>query len=142
MASLAPWLLLPLLASAHAEDARETCVPLVIEGLRSERGLLWVAAFDDAEAFEHTREDRVTTNLPVQGGRMETELCGLVGERVGVAVFHDENSNKNLDTVLSIPREGFGFSRNPSLWKGKPRFDEIALVLDGSPLVIELIYLF
>jgi uncharacterized protein (DUF2141 family) len=142
MASLASWLLLLLLHPAHADQAGGACVPLVIEGLRSPSGVLWVAAFDDAEAFERTREERVSFSLPVQGAQVRTELCGLVGERVGVAVFHDENSNKNLDTVLAIPREGFGFSRNPSLWSGKPRFDEIALVLDGDPLVIELIYLF
>ncbi|MDB5721533.1 MAG: hypothetical protein JWP15_2151 [Alphaproteobacteria bacterium] len=39
-----------------------------------------------------------------------------------LAIFHDENGNKKLDTFLGIPREGFGFSRNPTVRFGPPRF--------------------
>ena len=33
-----------------------------------------------------------------------------------------ENGNGRLDTTLGIPREGVGFSRNPRLTFGPPRF--------------------
>ena len=39
-----------------------------------------------------------------------------------LAVIHDENSNARLDTFAGIPREGFGFSRDPPLRFGPPRF--------------------
>ncbi len=39
-----------------------------------------------------------------------------------VALFHDENGNGKLDTSLGIPREGIGFSNNPRLLFGPPRF--------------------
>jgi uncharacterized protein (DUF2141 family) len=39
-----------------------------------------------------------------------------------IAVIHDENDNHKLDTLLGIPREGFGFSRNPAIGFGPPRF--------------------
>ncbi len=40
-----------------------------------------------------------------------------------IALIHDENSNNKLDTFMGIPREGFGFSRNPAIRFGPPKFD-------------------
>ncbi len=39
-----------------------------------------------------------------------------------LAVIHDENDNGKLDTFMGMPREGFGFSRNPGIGFGPPRF--------------------
>ena len=39
-----------------------------------------------------------------------------------VALIHDENANGKLDTALMIPREGFGFSNNPAIGFGPPKF--------------------
>lgn len=39
-----------------------------------------------------------------------------------IALIHDENGNGRLDKVLGIPREGFGFSRNPAIRFGPPKF--------------------
>jgi uncharacterized protein (DUF2141 family) len=142
MTALARWLLITLAAPAHAQEPEAPCVPLRIEGLRSASGVVHVAVFDDAESYVRSREDRAHFLVPAVAGSLDTQLCGLGAARVAVAVFHDENLNTELDTVAGIPREGFGFSRNPSLWRGKPRFDEVAVVLDDESLVIELIYLF
>jgi uncharacterized protein (DUF2141 family) len=49
-----------------------------------------------------------------------------------VAVIHDENSNNRLDTFAGIPREGFGFSRNPAIRFGPPRFAAARFVLDSD----------
>jgi len=39
-----------------------------------------------------------------------------------LSAFHDENGNAKLDTFARIPREGFGFSRNPAIRFGPPSF--------------------
>jgi len=49
-----------------------------------------------------------------------------------VAVIHDENSNSKLDTFAGIPREGFGFSRNPAIAFGPPRFTAARFTLDSD----------
>ena len=60
-----------------------------------------------------------------------------------VSVFHDENRDRNLNTFLGIPREGFGFSRNPRVRFGAPRFDAVVMSFaDGfTPLAIRMQYL-
>jgi uncharacterized protein (DUF2141 family) len=42
-------------------------------------------------------------------------------------VLHDENGNNKVDTMLGIPREGVGFSRNPRLMFGPPRFEAVRI---------------
>ena len=49
-----------------------------------------------------------------------------------IAVIHDENDNARLDTVLGIPREGFGFSRNPAIGFGPPRFTAARFAIDDG----------
>ena len=49
-----------------------------------------------------------------------------------VAVIHDANGNAKLDTMMGIPREGFGFSRNPPRGFGAPSFAATRFRLDGD----------
>jgi uncharacterized protein (DUF2141 family) len=47
--------------------------------------------------------------------------------------FHDENMNEKLDVNwLGIPKEGFGFSNNPSMSFGPPSFDKTVFELNES----------
>jgi uncharacterized protein (DUF2141 family) len=57
--------------------------------------------------------------------------AGLIGVSAinpgsyALSAIHDENRNGRLDTFLGIPREGFGFSRNPVIRFGPPRFTQV-----------------
>jgi uncharacterized protein (DUF2141 family) len=63
-------------------------------------------------------------SLPVRG-QPKLHFGGLAPGSYVIAVIHDENGNGRLDTFLKIPREGFGFSRNPRIRMGPPRFEEV-----------------
>ena len=52
-------------------------------------------------------------------------LSGLAPGRYALSLIHDENGNGRLDTVAGIPKEGFGFSRNPAIRFGPPRFSAV-----------------
>ena len=67
---------------------------------------------DDANAVART--------IPAGAGALT--IPGLPTGDYAVAVIHDENGNARLDTFAGIPREGFGFSRNPVIRFGPPRF--------------------
>jgi len=50
-----------------------------------------------------------------------------------VAVFHAENNETQLQTnFLGIPKEGYGFSRNPSSAFGPPGFGDAAYSYPGG----------
>ena len=49
-----------------------------------------------------------------------------------IAVVHDENSNNKMDMALFMPKEGFGFSRNPTITVGPPSFKSASFVVAGD----------
>ena len=57
---------------------------------------------------------------------------GLPSGGYAVSLFHDENGNGKLDTFVGIPREGVGFSRNPALMFGPPKFNAARFAVGGG----------
>ena len=70
-------------------------------------------------------------------------FTGLEAGTWALGVIHDENSNGRLDTFLAVPREGFGFSRNPRLRMGPPRYEEVRVPVNAgrATLVVRMTYL-
>jgi uncharacterized protein (DUF2141 family) len=52
-------------------------------------------------------------------------ISGIMPGSYALSVIHDENRNGKLDTFLGVPREGFGFSHNPVIRFGPPRFAQV-----------------
>ncbi len=61
-----------------------------------------------------------------------------------LALVHDENGNGKLDTVMGIPKEGFGFSKNPAIRFGPPSFKSAGVTIVGgrSDESVKIKYLF
>lgn len=49
-----------------------------------------------------------------------------------IALLHDENANSKMDMAVFLPREGFGFSRNPVIVTGPPKFKSAAFAIDTA----------
>jgi uncharacterized protein (DUF2141 family) len=73
----------------------------------------------DAGRFPECDSQALRT-VPAAQPRLRVE--GLPTGAYAVSLFHDENRNGKLDTLMGIPREGFGFSRNPPVRFGPPKF--------------------
>ena len=93
-----------------------------IDHVRSAKGMLRICLTADAANFPSCVDDKdaVTRNVPAATHGLR--FTGLPYGNYAVAVIHDENGNSKLDTFAGIPREGFGFSRNPPIRFGAPRF--------------------
>ncbi len=61
-----------------------------------------------------------------------------------LALIHDENGNGKLDTVFGIPKEGFGFSKNPAIRFGPPSFKSsgFTIVAGRTDESVKIKYLF
>ncbi len=94
-----------------------------VEGLRSGKGQLLVCLTADPAHFPDCQSDPESRRLtvPARAGG-ELRFAGLPSGDYAIALIHDENGNNKLDTLLGIPREGFGFSRNPAIGFGPPKF--------------------
>jgi uncharacterized protein (DUF2141 family) len=80
--------------------------------------------------------------LPIVNGTARIALGSLAPGSYAVSVFHDANANGKLDTFAGIPKEGYGFSRNPPFRPRAPKFTEAQLdIADNSTTVINLRYI-
>jgi uncharacterized protein (DUF2141 family) len=105
---------------------------LDVAGLRSAKGVLRVCLTAVADNFPKCIDDAASTTRSVPAGSGGFRFAGLPRGDYAVAIIHDENGNGKLDTIAGIPREGFGFSRNPPIRFGPPRFAAARFTAAGT----------
>jgi uncharacterized protein (DUF2141 family) len=132
--------LTPLLISAAAPGD----VALSVAGQRSTRGLLQVCLTRDPAHFPACVNDEAAIKRTVLASQTQLTFQDLPSGVYAISLFHDENRNGRLDTILGIPREGFGFSRNPPIRFGAPRFSaaRFSVASGESAERVRLKYLF
>ncbi len=125
---LAPLLLLlTLAAAAPAAD-----LDVRLERLRSQKGVVHLCLTRNPAHFPDCGKDPRAVKRTVPGGTGSIRFAGLEPGGYALSAFHDENRNERLDTFLAIPREGFGFSRNPVIRFGPPRFDQVRVEIGSG----------
>jgi len=123
-----------MLLLGAAAPAAETGGPLEIEmtGLRSAKGVVRLCLVRDPADFPDCRDGKgaLKRTLPASNPRIRFE--GLAPGDYAITAIHDANGNAKLDTMLGIPREGFGFSRNPAIRFGPPRYKDARFTLGAD----------
>jgi uncharacterized protein (DUF2141 family) len=111
------------IVGAAPPPAAELSVSLA--GLRSGKGIVRMCLTQAAARFMECKESGAATlNVPAaKAGRVA--LPHLRPGTYALLVIHDENGNGKLDMTFGIPREGFGFSNNPTIHMRPPRAEEV-----------------
>lgn len=94
--------------------------------------MLRICLTADPKNFPGCVDDTHAVTRSVPASTPEIHFEGLPYGHYAIAVIHDANNNAKLDTLLGIPREGFGFSRNPAINFGPPRFKAAEFVLESE----------
>lgn len=106
---------------------------VTVQGIKSAKGVIRLALCPPNAGFPDCRTKEVrTASLPIANGTARIALSGLAPGSYAVSVFHDANANGKLDTFAGIPKEGYGFSRNPPFRPRAPKWAEAELSLTGS----------
>lgn len=140
---LAPLAGLALAQPGAADPAAQASLQVTVTGIKSAKGVIRLALCPPDAGFPDCKAKVVrTVALTISGGTAQTTLTGLAPGTYAVSVFHDANSNGKLDTFAGIPREGYGFSRNPPFKPRAPRFAEAQVDVSGaSSAAIKLRYI-
>lgn len=122
-------LIAPLLIFLAAARGPTADLEISIEKLRNLKGELHFCLTREPAHFPDCKRDpkAVTRSAPATAGRIR--IAGLAPGSYALAIFHDENRNRKLDMLIGIPREGFGFSRNPVVRFGAPKFRQVRIDL-------------
>lgn len=100
-------------------------IELSIDGIENNRGVLQVAIWKSSAGFPEDYRQAVFLRTQSLDNLNSIVFDDVPAGQYGVAVYHDENE----DTVLNrgrfgIPKEGVGFSQNPRIRFGPPKFDK------------------
>lgn len=128
---VAPALLLGPLLLGASPAAR---LDVDIEALRSPKGQLLVCLTRDATHYPDCTGDDQARHATVPAGAPVARFADLPSGDYAIALIHDENGNGRLDTFAGVPREGVGFSRNPRLMFGPPRFAAARFAVGNAPV--------
>lgn len=119
---------LPLMGATPAAG-----LDVTVAGLRSLKGAVRVCLTTRPDHFPNCQDDPLARRLTVAAaGAATLRFANLPSGDYALALIHDENGNARLDTFAGIPREGVGFSRNPRLGFGPPRFAASAMMLSSG----------
>lgn len=106
-----------------------------ISGMRNLKGQIMICLTRNAKAFPDCSNDGDARKLLVPAANASSILFKDVAPGTyAVAIVHDENKNNKMDLRLFIPKEGFAFSRNPTITVGPPKFRNAAFVVGDTDL--------
>ncbi len=111
---------------------------VLIQGAQSDAGTVAVTLFDRAEGFpmDASKAQRVQW-AKLTERQAKVLFAELAPGTYAVAVFHDQNGNRKLDTnFLGIPSEPAAASRQAKGKMGPPKFADAAITLGQGPLSI------
>lgn len=140
-------LILALAASPEMARAGNPGVTLdiAVSGLRSIHGNVLVCLTANPKFFPNCdkdpagRKQRVAAN---QAG--DIRFDDVQPQTYAVSLIHDENANNKMDLAIFMPKEGFGFSRNPRIGMGPPKFSSAAFSVGAKNehLAVAMKYMF
>jgi uncharacterized protein (DUF2141 family) len=129
--------------SSPASPAPSTSAPsrstitVRIQGLRNDRGTVLVAIYDNERSFAKKRDPLAGAEAPPKNRGAVVVFSDIKPGRYALAFFQDENNNKDLDTsLLGVPTEPFGFSRDAVGRVGPPSFAAAAIVIPAGPVSV------
>ncbi|KGB52946.1 hypothetical protein FG91_03124 [Sphingopyxis sp. LC81] len=95
------------------------------------KGQILVCLTTNPKAFPDCSKDKGSVRMAVKAAEAaDFAVRAPATGTYAIAVVHDENSNNKMDTAIFLPKEGFGFSRNPTITVGPPSFKSASFVVE------------
>jgi uncharacterized protein (DUF2141 family) len=112
-------------------QGRTSALIINISGFDNSQGVAKVALINSKENYEAEKPYQ-GFNFKIIDNRVVKTLRLPHGE-YAIKVYHDENSNDELDTrMFGIPKERYGFSNDAKGSFGPPEYEAAAFVLDSE----------
>lgn len=115
-----------------------TWVNVVADGMRNSNGKLVVTIYpDDRRRFLASKGEVNVGKVDAKQGSTRARVCIPRTGVYAIAVYHDEDGGGKFDRGL-LPKEGYGFSNNPSTIAGLPAFSGVRLNISKPGLTTHI----
>jgi uncharacterized protein (DUF2141 family) len=111
-----------------------------IDGIKAQRGQICLTVFSGSRGFpDNSKRALLSQCAKVAETPQTVTFPNLKAGNYAVAVIHDVNGDGALNrNPLGIPTEGFGFSNNPVIRIGPPKFGDSAVFIAGPNTNIQI----
>ncbi|APG61631.1 hypothetical protein LPB140_00890 [Sphingorhabdus lutea] len=122
--------------TARAATSTKSIIEINFTNIRNIKGKIMLCLTAQPKAFPDCSKDKEAISQIVTANGIGTvKLVVPKGGTYAISVIHDENSNGKMDMAIMIPKEGFGFSRNPAIGFGPPKFKSASFTIgDGMTI--------
>jgi uncharacterized protein (DUF2141 family) len=118
---------------------------VVVNNIEGKSGQVGFYLFNSADAFpNHTEKALLSGFVKTAGTSVEYTFTNIAAGTYAVYVFHDEDSDKKLDTnFIGMPKEGVGVSNNAKGHFGPPKYNDAKFEFNKAEqtITITLTYL-
>lgn len=112
---------------------------VVITGLENNDGEVLLALADSRDNYESKSKPYIGLKINIENREAVFLVEELPYGKYAVKVFHDENTNGELDTnFLGMPTEDYGFSNNVRGTFGPADYEDAKFSFDRHDLSIEI----
>ncbi len=106
-----------------------------ITNLENGDGNMSVALFNTQDGYENDNDFYTAVVYELESENFEAVLLNIPEGEYAISVYHDENSNNELDkALLGYPKEAYGFSNNPGKSLGKPSFEDVKFTITDEKI--------
>jgi len=114
-------------------------VDVSINGVRNSAGVIRCGLFASANGFRVPGREMREAVGRIEKGKAKCNFGSVPNGTYAVAVFHAERNERKLETGLfGQPKQGVGFSRNPSISFGPPSFSDASFTVGPQPVNLEI----
>ena len=137
LASAAVVLALSSVVPAHAQSGDRLGVS--VTGLRNDSGSVRCGLYSSPNGFREPGREFRGAVAPVRKGSATCTFANIPAGTYAVAVFHAEQNETRMETgMFGKPKQGYGFSRNPSSTFGPPSFSDAAFDYRGGSSAMQV----
>ncbi len=128
-----------IMVSSSAKAVPTSTLSVTVSGLKNQRGQVCLSLFASGKGFPGSKGAVQTQCIKATATTLVVEFPNFKFGNYAVAVFHDTNGSGILHrNFLGIPTEEFGFSQNPTILTGAPKFEDAAVFVAGPQTKIEI----
>ncbi len=120
--------------------ADQADIQVILKGFKSDEGQAMLALHNTNKTFLKKKAPFKGAKVTINNKTAEYIFKNVPYGEYSIAVFHDENSNMDLDAnFLGIPKEDYGFSNNAWRKYGPPKYKQTLFTVNAEKVNMEII---
>lgn len=133
-------IMIAIIFLSTAAFAQEGKIKLKITGMEEVIGHISIGLFNSPEHFPKKSEGSLGAHIEVKDSMVEYVFTNLEPGDYAIAIYHDENSNGELDrNWIGFPNEDYVFSNYATGSFGPPSFEDAKFsLIDSLTLSLQL----